>query len=138
MKPYSVDLRKRVITALEQGELTQAQIAAKYDISLRTVETWVRQWRETGSIEPKPNRSGPPRTLQAYAVLLRQALVAQPDLTLAELCARVAAKTSVRASVSMMCRELQHLHLPRKKVAARQSVRNRTGPKTTRRTSRQN
>ncbi|MCC7161007.1 MAG: transposase [Anaerolineae bacterium] len=65
MKPYSLDLRERVVAALDEGELTQPEIADKYDISLRTVETWARQWRETGTIEPKPHRRGPLRTLQA-------------------------------------------------------------------------
>jgi hypothetical protein len=44
----------------------------------------------------------------------------QPDATLDELCAVVEAQTTVQASASMMCRELQFLNLPRKKVAARQ------------------
>lgn len=138
MKAYSLDLRERVIATLQQGELTQPKIAAKYDISLRTVETWARQWRETGTIEPKPHRRGPARTLQAHSATIRQAVATQPDITLAELSARVAAQTSVRASVSMMCRELQHLQLPRKKVTARQSARNGAGTTTARRTSHQN
>lgn len=124
MKPYSLDLRERVRAAVEQGDLTQPQIAEKYDVSLRTVETWARQWRETGSVAPKSHSSGPPRTLQACEAIIRQALRTQPDLTLAELCGLVASQARVRGSASMMCRELQHLHLPRKKVATRQSTRN--------------
>lgn len=138
MKPYSLDLRERVVAALDEGELTQPEIADKYDISLRTVETWARQWRETGSIEPKPHRRGPLRTLQAHSATIRQAVAAQPDATLAELCAHVTAQTHVRASASMMCRELQILNLPRKKVPARQSARNGAGPNPPRRPSRQN
>jgi len=129
MKPYSLDLRERVLAALQQGALTQPQIAEKYDVSLRTVETWARQWRETGNIAPKNHPSGPVRTLQACEAVIRQALRTQPDLTLAELCDRVASQAQVRGSVSMMCRELQHLHLPRKKVTARQSARNGAGSK---------
>jgi transposase len=138
MKPYSLDLRERVIAALEKGDLTQPEIADKYDISLRTVETWARQWRTTGNIAPKPHRSGPARTLRAYTAIIRQAVHRQPDQTLGELCALVAAQTQVRASASMMCRELQHLNLPRKKVAPRQPTRNAARPSLTRRTSRQN
>ncbi len=138
MKPYSLDLRERVIASVEAGELTQPQIAEKYAISLRSVENWARQWRRTGDLKPKPHSSGPQRTLQTQAPLLRQALATQPDLTLAELCLRVATTTQVRSSVSMMCRELQHLALPRKKSSARQSARNTAGPKNARRLSRPN
>ena len=123
MKAYSLDLRERVIAALEEGELTQPEIAETYDISLRTVETWAHQWRATQSLAPKPHRSGPPRTLQPCGAVIRRALADQPDLTLAELCEHVAAQTHVRGNTSMMCRELQHLKLPRKKVLARQPAR---------------
>jgi transposase len=135
MKPYSLDLRERVIAALEEGDLTQLAVAEKYDISLRTVETWARQWRETGNLEPKPHHSGPVRTLQSQEDTIRRELATQPDLTLEELCALVAAKTNVHASASMMCRELQILNLPRKKSVTRQSTRNAARPKPTRRAS---
>jgi transposase len=138
MKPYSLDLRERVIAALQSGKLTQPQIAEKYEISLRTVETWARQWRETGTIKAKPHPSGPPRTLQTFDELIRQAIAAQPDLTLAELCLRITSKTQVRASASMMCRELQHLNLPRKKIAPRQSARNPAHPRNAANLSRAN
>jgi transposase len=138
MQPYSLDLRERVIAALQAGKLTQPQIAEKYEISLRTVETWARQWRETGTIKAKPHLSGPARTLQVHDELIRQAIAAQPDLTLAELCLRVTSKTQGPASASMMCRELQHLKLPRKKIAPRQSARNTARPKNAANLSRAN
>ena len=115
MKPYSLDLRERVGQTLRQGKLTHSQIAAKYDLSLHTVELWAQRWRATGTIAPKPHRSGPRRTLAAAAAVIRTALAEQPDLTLAELCALVATQAQVYGSASMMCRELQHLKLPRKK-----------------------
>src|SRR5947207_2705141 len=115
MKPYSMDLRERVRAALHAGALTQPEIAAKYDIRLRTVENWVRQLRETSSIAPKARRHGPTRTLAGCEPIIRKVVQMQPDITLSELCVRVTTETNVQGSPSMMCRELQHLNLPRKK-----------------------
>jgi len=97
-----------------EGEL-QAEVAELFGVSLSTVEKWWRQWRETDSIAPQTAVPGPSRTLAAHETILRNLVKEQPDATLAELCGRMASKTGVQASPSMMCRELQILALPRKK-----------------------
>jgi transposase len=119
MKAYSLDLRERVLTALLEGDTTQAEVAAQFQISDATVELWWRRWRETQQVAPKPWAAGGKRTLQTCAAAIRAAVTQQPDATLQELCTTVAAQTGVHASPSMMCRELQRLDLPRKKVVAR-------------------
>jgi len=122
MNAYSLDLRERVIQKLLEGEL-QAEVAEQFAISLSTVEKWWRQWRETASIAPQTSVPGPTRTLTAHATTLRALVKQQPDATLAELCDRMASKTGVQASPSMMCRELQILALPRKKKTLHDSQR---------------
>lgn len=118
MNPYCPDLRKRVVTAAEAGEQTQRIIAATFGVSLSTVEKWLHQKRATGKATARSQSHGPTRALRACASFIRAEVKQQPDITLTELCARVAKVEGVKASPSMMCRELQHLHLPRKKVAA--------------------
>lgn len=120
MNAYSPDLRERVIAAAEAGAETQAAIAACFGVSLSSVEKWVHRKRETGEVTARSQVHGPPRTLQRCAKFIRAQLKKQPDLTLAELCERTASVQQVEASPSMMCRELQQLGLPRKKVAPRQ------------------
>jgi transposase len=117
MKPYSQDLRKRVLAQVKAGKQTQAQIAENFDLHLSTVEKWWRRYRETGKTTPLPPPHGPQRALQDHTAVLRAEVKQQPDLTLDELCARVASLTGVQVSPSTMCRELQALGLPRKKVA---------------------
>ena len=138
MKPYSVDLRERVIAMIQAGELSQSQIAQLFQVSLGTVENWWRRWRKTGDLKPTVYTPGPERTLKACAVTIRTLVQRQPDATLQELCDAVYAQHQVQVSQSMMSRELQRLALPRKKVTPRQPTRNRTRAKTARRTSRQN
>ncbi len=119
MKAYSSDLRERVIAAAGDPEQTQPEIAELFGVSLSCVENWWSTFRHTGRSAPLPHAGGKPRVLQPYATLLRQLVAQQPDATLEELCALVAAKTGARATPSMMCRERQRLKLPRKKVSAR-------------------
>ncbi len=128
MKAYSLDLRERVIALIQAGELSQPQIAEQLHISLGTVENWWRRWRATGNLAPHPFAGGAKRTLASCEGVIRAAVAQQPDATLPELCDQVHAKTGVRATRSMMCRELQLLNLPRKKVPARQPTRHPARP----------
>lgn len=137
MNAYSSDLRERVIAAVREADLTQPEIAARFSVSLSAVEEWWRTFRESGRIAALPFAGGAKRVLAPHAALIRQLVAEQPDATLAELCARVAAQTGVHANPSMMCRELRILNLPRKKKFARQSTRNGARSEITRRTSRQ-
>lgn len=123
MKPYSQDLRKRVLAQAKAGKQTQAAIAQQFAVSLSTVEKWLRRRRETGKSTPRAQRHGPQRKLQNAGALIRAEIKRQPDLTLAELCERIAQATGIVANPSMMCRELQHLRLPRKKKSLHDSER---------------
>ncbi len=122
MNAYSLDLRERVLQKLEEGD-TQAEVAEQFGISLSTVEKWWRRWRDTDSIVPLPSGHGPARTLAVCETDLRRLVKHQPDATLSELCVQIEAKTGIHASPSMMCRELQHLVLPRKKKTLHDSQR---------------
>jgi len=51
-KPYSEDLRKRVVAAVESGGLSCNQAAKRFGIGISTAIGWVRRLRETGSIAP--------------------------------------------------------------------------------------
>jgi transposase len=50
-KPLSLDLRKRVVAAIESG-LSCNQAAKQFGIGISTAIGWARRLRETGSIEP--------------------------------------------------------------------------------------
>ena len=49
-RPYSQDLRKRVVGAVERGEMSRRQAAAHYGVGISTAIKWVRRWRRTGSV----------------------------------------------------------------------------------------
>jgi len=90
-------------------------VAERFGISKSTVEKWWYRWQATDSCAALPITHGPSRRLAACEAVIRTEVEKQPDVTLAELCERVAQRCRVAASPSMMCRTLQHLKLPRKK-----------------------
>ena len=51
-KPYSVDLRKRVVAAVVTGGLSCNQAAEQFGVAVSTAIGWVRRQRETGSVAP--------------------------------------------------------------------------------------
>jgi transposase len=119
MNAYSSDLRERVIAAASETDLTQPEIAATFSVSLSSVEAWLHTFRTSGRCKALPGTNGSPRVLQAQSAVIRALVAQEPDATLGELCTRVAAQSGVRSNPSMMCRELAHLKLPRKKSVTR-------------------
>src|SRR5213076_2015229 len=97
MKPYSLDLRRRVLDAWLRGEGSQRQLASRFSVHLTFVRNLLRLYRQSGSIEPRPHGGGR-RSLAEGPVLARLAhLVAErPDDTLDEHRARLAAERAAR------------------------------------------
>jgi putative transposase len=51
-RPYSLDLRERVVRAVVKGGLSRHQAAAQFGVAISTAINWVRRFRETGCVEP--------------------------------------------------------------------------------------
>jgi transposase len=116
---YSQDLRERVMSEVEKGEETHAEIAERFMIHEATLDKWWFRLKTTGSCAARPQVGGPDRTLEPCETFIRAELKRQPDATLAELCEWVLATQKISASTSMMSRELKLLHLSRKKSRSR-------------------
>ena len=84
-KPYSQDLRVRVVEAVERGA-SRREVAELYEISPSVVVIWMQRWSATGSIEAKPS-GGSVSPLDKHAEFLLQLIVEQPDMTLDEIVA---------------------------------------------------
>jgi transposase len=52
-RPYSLDLRERVVAAVEKGGLSRRQAAAQFGVGVSTVIRWVDRSRQTGSVAPR-------------------------------------------------------------------------------------
>jgi transposase len=82
-KPYSVDLRARVIGEVETGASRRAA-ADHYGISPSVVIIWTQRWETTGSVAPRPS-GGSISPLEAHAEFLLGLIREKPDLTLDEI-----------------------------------------------------
>ena len=51
-KPYSIDLRERVVAAVLTGGLSRHRAAAQFGVGVSTVVNWVRRFQDTGSVAP--------------------------------------------------------------------------------------
>lgn len=83
MKPYSLDLRQRVVGAYENKEGPLRRIARRFKVSPNTVQAWVQHFRQVGSVAPKPHGGGgTPRIDAQGREKVRQLVTEQSDATL--------------------------------------------------------
>ena len=63
-KPYSIDLRERVVASVEEEGLSRHRAAARFGIGASTAIAWVRRFRETGSVAPGQMGGHKPRAIR--------------------------------------------------------------------------
>lgn len=116
MRPYSSDLRQRIVDLYQQGKGSIRKLAERFEVSPDFVRRLLKTYRATGSIAPKPHAGGAKPTLTAteHQVLL-DLLEADNDATLKQLAQRLGAQTGVRVSGSTISRTLTKLNITRKK-----------------------
>ncbi len=83
MRPFSLDLRSRIITALEAGQSTAA-VAERFQVSPRTVRRYRQRWQNLGTVDPQPHPGRHRRIRSDAEALLREQVLAAPDATLRE------------------------------------------------------
>jgi len=126
MRPISVDLRKRVVTARENDGQSMGQLARRFNMPKGTVQNILERYRDSGTVAPKPQNSGrKPKFSQAELLKLERDVMDHPDSTLEEL------RDSSRKKVSLVCihKTLRKLGFTRKKrVYVRMNNAVRTSP----------
>ena len=123
-RPYSVDLRTRIVRAVEAG-LSRRAAAAKFEVSVSFVVKLMQRWRARGTLEPGRIGGRKRSTLAAHGERVQALLAAAPDLTIAELRSRLAA-AGIAVSRSALGRFLIAAGLTRKK--RRSTPPSRTAP----------
>ena len=109
MRAYSMDLRERVVAAVDAG-MSPAQAAAGFEVSVRSVERYLARRRPTGSLAPSVQRHGPqPEKKARVQAWLAARLDAAADATLAEHATAFAEQTGVVVSTATMSRSLSTL-----------------------------
>jgi len=109
-KPYSDDLRRGVVQAIETGH-TYEETADLCGVSISSISRFLTRWRRTGNVSPQKFGGYKGYALAPYRRQIERWVDAQPDLTLAELQARLAERDVV-VSQTAIFRFLRHLAGP--------------------------
>jgi transposase len=117
-RPYSDDLRARVVAAVAEG-FSRRAAGKRFAVSASSSIRWVELHEETGSVRPRP-RGGKSRSpLEPHAAWLLDLIAKEPDLTLAEIVERLLQDRGVRTSDSSVDRFFQRHAVSFKKNSAR-------------------
>lgn len=107
MRPISIDLRIRIVAAVEAGEHSLSELAEFFSVDLSTIVRLLQRFRSTGSVEPKAHGGGARPKLDREAVARLLELVRQqPDATLAELRTRLGVACSIMTIFRVLRRHL--------------------------------
>lgn len=83
-RPLSMDLRERIVAAVEGGE-SRHLAARRFAVSPSCVIKLMQRWRETGSAEPGQMGGWKEHALAVHETVVHGLIAAHPDLTLEEL-----------------------------------------------------
>lgn len=123
MRPYSEDLRWRVVRAVLIGT-PRDEVAARFVVSVPTITRWLRLKRETGGLAPKPAPGPVALKTDALVAALPERLADRSDATLEEQCAWWREAAGVEVSTATMSRALVRLGWTRKQKTFGASERN--------------
>ena len=114
MHAYSLDLRLRIVAALDAGK-KPSEVAERFSVGVSTVKRYRQQRRETGRLDPRPSPGRTPTIRPEQRELLWAQLVEHPTAILEEHCALWATQTGVWVSITTMSREIRRVGFTRKK-----------------------
>lgn len=122
MRPYSLDLRERLLAAVDHHEGSIRWIARIFRVSPSSIVRLLQRRRATGTLAPEPHRGGPPPALGPGDLERLAALVrAQPDATLEQL----KQQGGFSCSLKTLWYALDRLGLTRKKKSLHAEQRDR-------------
>jgi len=116
MGAYSIDLRRKILSAWENKENTQRELATRFKVSLSFVRDLLRRYRETDEIAPKPQGGDRRSKVKGKAEELLKTMVRERnDIYLREIQAVMAERVGIKVSLSSLSRTMHRLKLNRKK-----------------------
>jgi transposase len=126
-KPYSRDLRERVVAYVEAGHSRHAA-AAHFAVSVSFVVNLMTAYRTRGNVEPKPSGGKRHAKLEPHRDFLLRRVAEKDDITMPELAAELEACCGTKADPSSLSRWLIRNGYRYKKNSARQRMRSPRHP----------
>ena len=116
-KGYSKDLRERAVALVEVEGESRREAARVLGLGASTAVRWLDRWRRTGGVEAKPGTGHSRSPLKAHERWLLDLVAREPDLTLEEIRARLAAEKKVEVATSAVWRFYDRNEISFKKKA---------------------
>ena len=116
MKPYSEDLRTRIVSAVEGG-MSKSEAARLFGVSISSVKRYCSLAANEESLAPRKGGGRPPKTNAAVARLLEEDVSRRPYAAVWERAALLCAVSGVALSVSTVRRLLRRLGFSQKNGA---------------------
>lgn len=113
MRPYSEDLRERIVRAVEGG-MSRNAAAKHFDVAVSTVVKLLQLWTATGSVKSAQFGGWKKPLLTGNEELIRSLVAENSDITIKELVVRLEA-AGIETKRSTLGAFLQRLGLTRKK-----------------------
>jgi transposase len=88
-KPYSIDLRERVVAAVLSGGLSCNRAAKQFGVGISTAINWVKRQRETGSVAPGKMGGHKPKAISGEHRVWLLRRIKEGDFTLRALVAEL-------------------------------------------------
>lgn len=108
MRPYSEDIRVRVVQSYENGEGSQRELARRYNVSLSFVQGLLKRYRQTGNIVPRKYSHRVESKVDENSLQMILDMVERdPRLPLSQLCERLAQERHIQISRATMWRTLR-------------------------------
>lgn len=115
MRPFSIDLKERIVNAHKiSSETTQSELAKRFLIVQSSVSRILGQYHRNESLVPKKKPGRPRKMSQADVLVLEELIRQNNDRTLEEYVLELA-QQGIYISDSTVSRELQRLKQTRKK-----------------------
>lgn len=119
MKPYPLELRQRIVQAVEQQHRSIAEIAELFDVTERYVYKLRALRRDCGDLAPRPHGGGAPAKLDEKQLRALAELVAErPAATRDELRDGLRRRCRVTVCINTVWRAVERLDLTLKKSRA--------------------
>jgi transposase len=96
VRPYGIELRQRVLGAIDRGMSARAA-AARFSVAPSLAIKWHQQWRAEGSLDPARQGQPPGSKLDAHEAFILSLVAVDKDIALHEIAAQLLLERAVRA-----------------------------------------
>ncbi|SRR5579884_4467071 len=114
MRAYSQDLRERVLRAVDEGK-PRKQIIELFQVSRATIKRYLKQRRETGTLQPRPIPGRPASKGALLRAHVSELIQERPDARLEDYCQMWESQHGIQVSASTMSRAIRQANYTRKK-----------------------